>query len=65
MEIGISIGAFHTLAAALFLVVFLIVLLAGEQTLVEVGNTHILKRNIGQFEVNLFGTGDAHLTIET
>ena len=50
VEVGISIGAFHTLAVALFLVVFailLLILLAGEQTLVEVGNTHILERDIG------------------
>ena len=67
VEIGLTVGACHALAILflLILIFLLVTLLACQQTLVEVGDTHILERDIRQLEVNLFGTCNAYLTIET
>ena len=61
MEIGISVGACHTLAAVLLIITFL----ASEQTLVKVGDTHVLERDIGQVKVDILEACDAYLTVET
>ena len=67
MEIGLSVGTCHALAGLFFIVfvILLVILLSREQALVEVGDTHILERDIGQLEVDILKTGNAHLAVET
>ena len=66
VEIGLSVGACHTLACLFFLVfvILLVIFLSREQALVEVGDTHILERDIGQLEVDILKTCNAYLTVE-
>ena len=66
VEIGLSIGACHALAGFFFLVfvILLVIFLSREQALVEVGDTHILERDIGQVKVDILKTCNAYLTVE-
>ena len=66
VEIGLAVGACHALACLFFLVfvILLVIFLSREQALVEVSDTHILERDIGQLEVDILKTCNAYLTVE-